>query len=638
MRAGVAACIVVGLAAVTAEASVEEGLEALQRGDFAAAAETFRVEAEAGTAEAQFNLALLLSTGQGVERDPNAALEWLARAAEQDHVQSIVLYGRLHEIGLGVEQDIEIAQQQYVRAAELGSDVAEAFVEREACWAEPTATCLLAIAEDVLQTDGFTDPVPGWSALAVADGWLDAGDLDRAARLIGVVATAELLPDQATDVADLRRRLAGLLATDDRTGEAREIADLFNDGAPRARTLAAIAAAMAEVDEAAAPAVAGDATIAAEAIPDPVSRAYALAEMARRLAEAGLTEVAEGMADAGGALLPTPTPLTLPAINRVRAQLAAAYATLGNRDVAIGLASDSAGNEPTVWLNVARGLTAASAVGDADQLVAEIGDPAVAVETALHLAAAAEDGNALLSAAIIALAEIDTTPAGNALAVPVASALVQAGRVDEALDVVRTVRRPLGRLQGLERIVAARLADGDREGAEATATLLRRLVGDPSLDDDGDNAPPEGGDPESPSQVVIIEPASPTVPIITDPPLRSEALRLAAVAAASLGDTVAAEAIVDAIESPARRFYARLALARALHDAGADSASAIDTARQQVAPRDGPFDERGLVALTETLMAIDAVDDAVLAARRIDQPRYQVAAIVAIATGLVGDR
>ena len=61
-------------------------------------------------------------------------------------------------------------------------------------------------------------------------------------------------------------------------------------------------------------------------------------------------------------------------------------------------------------------------------------------------------------------------------------------------------------------------------------------------------------------------------------------------------------------------------------------------ARRQAAPRDGPFDERSLVALTETLMAIGAVDDAVLAVRRIDQPRYQVAAIVAIATGLVGDR
>ncbi|MCP4394270.1 MAG: SEL1-like repeat protein [Alphaproteobacteria bacterium] len=58
-------------------------------------------KAEAGVVEAQFYLAILYGTGEGVEQDSEKAFEWLLKAAKQGVADFC------YENGEGVEQNYE---------------------------------------------------------------------------------------------------------------------------------------------------------------------------------------------------------------------------------------------------------------------------------------------------------------------------------------------------------------------------------------------------------------------------------------------------------------------------------------------------------------------------------------------------
>src|SRR5689334_6799617 len=59
------------------------GVEAYNRGDFGAALKEWRPVAEAGDANAQYNIGMLYARGQGVPQDYRQAAEWYRKAAEQ---------------------------------------------------------------------------------------------------------------------------------------------------------------------------------------------------------------------------------------------------------------------------------------------------------------------------------------------------------------------------------------------------------------------------------------------------------------------------------------------------------------------------------------------------------------------------
>ncbi|PTD25176.1 SPOR domain-containing protein [Sphingomonas fennica] len=71
------------------------GVAAWKRGDYAAAIAFWRPLAEAGNADAQFNLGQAYRLGRGVAADPKAARDWYRRAAEQGHPQAQANYGLL---------------------------------------------------------------------------------------------------------------------------------------------------------------------------------------------------------------------------------------------------------------------------------------------------------------------------------------------------------------------------------------------------------------------------------------------------------------------------------------------------------------------------------------------------------------
>ena len=61
--------------------------------------------AEQGIAEAQYNLGLMYSNGQGVPRDDEEAVKWYRLAAEQGFAESQTNLGLMYGTGRGVEQE-----------------------------------------------------------------------------------------------------------------------------------------------------------------------------------------------------------------------------------------------------------------------------------------------------------------------------------------------------------------------------------------------------------------------------------------------------------------------------------------------------------------------------------------------------
>ncbi len=62
----------------------------------------FRVDAQAGDAEAQFNLGVMYDRGQGVPQDDVQAAEWYRKAAEQGHAGAQHNLGSAYYDGRGV--------------------------------------------------------------------------------------------------------------------------------------------------------------------------------------------------------------------------------------------------------------------------------------------------------------------------------------------------------------------------------------------------------------------------------------------------------------------------------------------------------------------------------------------------------
>ncbi|WP_242124384.1 tetratricopeptide repeat protein [Sphingobium sp. Sx8-8] len=97
--------------------------------DFTRAAECYRVAAEQGLAEAQYNLATRLALGEGVAQDRGAALDWFRKAARDPGLigaKAANYIGSFHEDGWAVKPDRAAALRHYRTAAE-GGDFRGAF-------------------------------------------------------------------------------------------------------------------------------------------------------------------------------------------------------------------------------------------------------------------------------------------------------------------------------------------------------------------------------------------------------------------------------------------------------------------------------------------------------------------------------
>jgi len=100
--------------------NLEDGQAAYQSGDYKKALEILRPLAEQGNSQAQALLGVMYDNGQGVDKDPKAALQWNLKAAEQGLPVAQHDVGVRYFQGMGVEQNYQEAAKWWEQAANAG--------------------------------------------------------------------------------------------------------------------------------------------------------------------------------------------------------------------------------------------------------------------------------------------------------------------------------------------------------------------------------------------------------------------------------------------------------------------------------------------------------------------------------------
>ena len=84
------------------------------------AAKWYKLAADQGYAEAQFNLGLCYTNGQGVVQSHDTAVKWYKLAADQGNAVAQFYLGVSYEHGLGVPNNAREATALYTQAARQG--------------------------------------------------------------------------------------------------------------------------------------------------------------------------------------------------------------------------------------------------------------------------------------------------------------------------------------------------------------------------------------------------------------------------------------------------------------------------------------------------------------------------------------
>src|ERR1700722_10438757 len=80
------------------------GLKAFRQSDYATALREWKVDADKGQTEAQYNLGMLYLKGLGVTRDPQKAFQLFSLAADAGQPDAQFQVGLMREKGVGVPQ------------------------------------------------------------------------------------------------------------------------------------------------------------------------------------------------------------------------------------------------------------------------------------------------------------------------------------------------------------------------------------------------------------------------------------------------------------------------------------------------------------------------------------------------------
>jgi len=120
MRNVLAVILAVMLAVPAVAQDFDKGLDAFERGDYAAALQEWRPLAEQGFPPAQYRLGAMYAYGIVVAKDYKIARIWYEKAARQGDAQAAYELGLMYEIGRGVVEDRHRAAYWYQRAALRG--------------------------------------------------------------------------------------------------------------------------------------------------------------------------------------------------------------------------------------------------------------------------------------------------------------------------------------------------------------------------------------------------------------------------------------------------------------------------------------------------------------------------------------
>jgi len=165
--------------AAPALADVKAGVDAWQRGDFAAAAKEWRPLAEKGDADAQFNLGQAYRLGRGVPANLGLAQSWFQKAAAQGHEQAqgnlgLILYeaGKRQEAMPWIRKAADRAdpRAQYVLGVELtnGDLIGRDWPRAYALMTRAAAKGLPAAARSLGEMEKFIPPAQRQKGIALA--------------------------------------------------------------------------------------------------------------------------------------------------------------------------------------------------------------------------------------------------------------------------------------------------------------------------------------------------------------------------------------------------------------------------------------------------------------------------------------
>ncbi|MDJ0514140.1 MAG: tetratricopeptide repeat protein [Methyloceanibacter sp.] len=129
MRRLVAAFVATVIATMATESlaqDFDDGVKAVQKGDFATAVKIWTPLAEKGSRAAQFNLAVIYDDGMGIPEDNAEAAKWYRKAAENGFPQAQLFLGNMYVEGEGVPEDNEEGLKWFRKAAKdksaIGAD------------------------------------------------------------------------------------------------------------------------------------------------------------------------------------------------------------------------------------------------------------------------------------------------------------------------------------------------------------------------------------------------------------------------------------------------------------------------------------------------------------------------------------
>ncbi len=102
-------------------AQFDDGVAALQHGDYEKARDAWQKDADAGDPRAQYSLGYLYQFGLGVPLDNAIAKDWYEKAASKNNADALYALGLLYENGKVGARDLSRAMSYYRQSAEVGA-------------------------------------------------------------------------------------------------------------------------------------------------------------------------------------------------------------------------------------------------------------------------------------------------------------------------------------------------------------------------------------------------------------------------------------------------------------------------------------------------------------------------------------
>ena len=101
-------------------ANFDDGVNAIEKGDYKTALSIFEDLASKGDAEAQYNLGVMYVKGEGVRQDYKKAIEWYEKAATKGDASAQYNLGVMYYNGQVVKQDYKKAKEWFGKACDGG--------------------------------------------------------------------------------------------------------------------------------------------------------------------------------------------------------------------------------------------------------------------------------------------------------------------------------------------------------------------------------------------------------------------------------------------------------------------------------------------------------------------------------------